>query len=52
MIDLAVCTEGVYAAVFHACSSAIETTIERSKREMAIEEPNVVMEVLSICVIT
>jgi hypothetical protein len=52
MIDLVVCTEGVYAAVFHACSSAIEATIERSEREIDIEEPNAVMEVLSICVVT
>jgi hypothetical protein len=52
MIDLAVCTEGVYAAVFHACSSAIEATAERSEREMAIEEPNVVTKVLSIYIVT
>jgi hypothetical protein len=44
--------EGVYAIVFHACSSAIEATVERSEREMAIEEPNAITKVLSICIVT
>jgi hypothetical protein len=42
------CTEGIYAAISDVSSSTVEATVEGSEREVAIEKPNIVMEVPSV----
>jgi hypothetical protein len=44
------CTEGIYAAVSDVSSSTVEAIVEGSEREMAIEKPDIVTKVPSICV--
>jgi hypothetical protein len=50
MIDHAMCTKGIYTGVPYVSSSIVEATVEGGKREVAIEKPNIVTEVPSVCV--
>jgi hypothetical protein len=48
MIDHAMCTEGIYAVVYDISSSTVTATMQGSEREVAIEKPDIVMEMPSI----
>jgi hypothetical protein len=39
------CTEGIYTVVSNVSSSTVEATVQGSEKEVAIEKPNIVMEV-------
>jgi hypothetical protein len=42
--------EGIYVAVSDVNSGTVEVTVEGSEREVAIEKPDIVMKVPSVCV--